>query len=179
MPNSPHQAGAYAGCVTVPARRSLQSRRHLITSRPRPFRWRTSSPGQVLADTVDVRAGQRVLVHAAAGGVGHLPVQIAESRGAHVVGTARAKNHRLLRSLGADELVDYVEGPFEDAVAAVDVVLDTIGGDYAARSLDTLRRGGILVCLASPFDPTAGVVEEATPRGLRTSSPSSSPTASR
>ncbi len=126
---------------------------------------------QVLVDTADIQEGQRVLVHGAAGGVGHLAVQIAKTRGAYVIGTARAANHGLLRSLGADELVDYAKRPFEEAVAGVDVVLDTIGGDYPARSLTTLRRGGILACLASPFDPPAAVLEQASRRGIRTASP--------
>jgi NADPH:quinone reductase-like Zn-dependent oxidoreductase len=98
-------------------------------------------------------------------------VQIAKTRGAHVIGTGRAENHELLRSLGADELLDYTERPSEQAVGAVDVVIDTIGGDYPARSLATLRPGGILVCLASLFDPPPEVVEEATRRGVRTASP--------
>ena len=134
---------------------------------------------QALVDTADVQEGQRLLVHGAAGGVGHLAVQIAKSRGAHVIATARAHNHELLRSLGADELVDYAERPFEEAVAGVDVVLDTIGGDYPARSLDTLRPGGILVCLASPFDPPGAVGEAPPPRDPHLIAARSNPTGSR
>src|SRR6185369_156919 len=93
-------------------------------------------------------AGQRVLIHAAAGGVGHLAVQIARSLGAHVIGTASASKHEVLRELGADELIDYREQDFERAARDVDVVIDAIGGDYTARSLRTLRPGGILVSLA-------------------------------
>ena len=80
-------------------------------------------------------AGQRVLIHAAAGGVGHLAVQIAKARGAYVIGTASAHNHDLIHSLGADELIDYHDADFATAVADADVVLDTVGGDYPARSL--------------------------------------------
>jgi NADPH:quinone reductase-like Zn-dependent oxidoreductase len=83
----------------------------------------------------NVQPGQRVLIHAAAGGVGHFAVQIARSLGANVIGTASAPKHDLLRELGADELIDYHAEGFEKAAEEVGVVIDLIGGDYAARSL--------------------------------------------
>jgi NADPH:quinone reductase-like Zn-dependent oxidoreductase len=94
-----------------------------------------------------VRPGQRVLVHAAAGGVGHVAVQIAKARGAYVIGTASAGKHEFLRGLGADELIDYRETDFTEAVRDVDVVLDTIGGENTFRSLRVLREGGIVVSI--------------------------------
>jgi NADPH:quinone reductase-like Zn-dependent oxidoreductase len=105
-----------------------------------------------LVDTADVQPGQRVLIHAAAGGVGHLTVQIAKARGAYVIGTASEGNHELLRSLGADELIDYRTTDFETVVEDVDVVLDAHNGDYPARSLGVLHRGGVLISLL-PFPP--------------------------
>ncbi|MBU6531308.1 NADP-dependent oxidoreductase [Streptomyces mayonensis] len=102
---------------------------------------------QALVERADLRAGQRVLIHAAAGGVGHVAVQIAKARGAHVIGTASAGKHAFLRSLGADETVDYRETDFAEAVRDVDVVLDTIGGDTSLRSLRVLRPGGIVVSI--------------------------------
>ncbi|MFD0682963.1 NADP-dependent oxidoreductase [Actinomadura fibrosa] len=102
---------------------------------------------QALVDTADVRAGQRVLVHAAAGGVGHLAVQIAKARGAYVIGTASAPKHEFLRGIGVDEPVDYREVDFAETVRDVDVVLETMAGDYGARSLRTLKRGGTLVSI--------------------------------
>jgi NADPH:quinone reductase-like Zn-dependent oxidoreductase len=171
MPRFPFQAGAYAEYVTAPARQFALKPSSIDHIHAAALPLASVIAWQALVDTADVQEGQRLLVHGAAGGVGHLAVQIAKTRGAHVIGTARAQNHELLRSLGADELVDYVERPFEEAVAGVDVVLDTIGGDYPARSLDTLRPGGILVCLASPLDPPAAVCEKARRRGIRTSSP--------
>ncbi|GAB4589870.1 NADP-dependent oxidoreductase [Nocardia sp. IFM 10818] len=92
-----------------------------------------------------VRPGQRVLVHAAAGGVGHLAVQIAKARGAFVVGTARAANHEFLRGLGIDELIDYSTTDFTGVLTGMDVVLDLVGGDYTARSLTVLHPGGRLI----------------------------------
>lgn len=116
-------------------------------------------------DTADVRPGQRVLVHAAAGGVGHLAVQIAKARGAYVIGTATAAKHAFVRSFGADEVIDYRATDFAQAVSGVDVVVDTIGGTYGPRSLRTLRPGGIVVSLASPGEEA--LAEEAAELGVR------------
>ncbi|WP_309113879.1 NADP-dependent oxidoreductase [Saccharothrix sp.] len=114
---------------------------------------------QSLVEAGNLRAGQRVLVHAAAGGVGHLAVQLAKSLGAHVVGTAGAGKHELLRDLGADELIDYRTEDFT-TVEPVDVVLDLIGGDdYVERSLRVLKRGGTYVSVVNPF-----VLDEVRPR---------------
>ncbi|MBT2477308.1 NADP-dependent oxidoreductase [Streptomyces sp. ISL-94] len=105
---------------------------------------------QALVDTAGVSAGQRVLVHAAAGGVGHLAVQIAKARGAYVIGTASASKHDVLRELGADELIDYRSVDFTEAVSDVDVVLDALGGETAELSLKVLKPGGHLISLPGP-----------------------------
>jgi NADPH:quinone reductase-like Zn-dependent oxidoreductase len=113
---------------------------------------------QTLFDAGGLSAGQRVLIHAAAGGVGHIAVQLAKWKGAHVIGTAAAKNHVFLRKLGVDQVVDYDTERFEEVVQPVDLVLDTIGGDTQERSWKVLKRGGILVSIASP--PKAEVAAE-------------------
>jgi len=105
---------------------------------------------QTLFDAGGLAAGQRVLIHAAAGGVGHLAVQLAKGKGAHVIGTASAKNHEFVRKLGVDQVVDYNTERFEAVVQPVDLVLDTLGGDTQERSWQVLKRGGILVSIASP-----------------------------
>jgi NADPH:quinone reductase-like Zn-dependent oxidoreductase len=88
---------------------------------------------QSLVEALDVRAGERVLVHAAAGGVGRFAVQIALARGAEVVGTASPENHPALRDLGVSEVVDYHEGPVSARLSTpVDAVLDLVGGDALA-----------------------------------------------
>jgi NADPH:quinone reductase-like Zn-dependent oxidoreductase len=102
---------------------------------------------QALVEYADLKSGQRVLIHAAAGGVGHVAVQIAKARGAYVIGTASAGKHEFLREIGVDEAVDYRETDFTEAVKDADVVLDTIGGDNALRSLRVLRPGGIVVSI--------------------------------
>ncbi len=100
---------------------------------------------QALVGIARIEEGQRVLIHRAAGGVDHLAVQIAKARGAHVIGTARAVKHELLRELGADTLVDYTTSDFVAGAGPVDVVLDLLGGNDAERSADTLVPGGLLI----------------------------------
>ncbi len=117
---------------------------------------------QALFDAAGLVAGQRVLIHAAAGGVGHLAVQLAKWKGAHVSGTASARNHDFVRQLGADVVVDHHAVRFEKAVEPVDVVFDTVGGETQDRSWDVLKPGGILVSITTP--PSA---EIARARGLR------------
>ncbi|WP_052852235.1 NADP-dependent oxidoreductase [Streptomyces avicenniae] len=122
---------------------------------------------RALARVADVGAGQRVLVHAAAGGLGHLAVQIAKARGAYVVGTARRDGHAFLRGLGADELIDYTTADFAAAVRDIDVVLDPISDAYGPRSLDTLAPGGLLVDVRGTGPDRTAVREQAEARGLR------------
>jgi NADPH:quinone reductase-like Zn-dependent oxidoreductase len=93
--------------------------------------------------------GQTALIHAASGSVGSLAVQIAKWRGAHVIATTSKANVELVRSLGADQVIDYRNERFADKVKDVDLVVDTIGGEVQASSWSVLRRGGILVSTVS------------------------------
>lgn len=102
---------------------------------------------QALFEAGHLQKGQRVLVHAAAGGVGHMAVQLARWKGALVVGTASSTRQEFLRSLDVEQVVDYTEERFEEAVTEVDVVLDVIGGEVLERSFAVLRPGGTLVSL--------------------------------
>ena len=108
---------------------------------------------QALFDHGDLQAGQRVLVHGGAGGVGSFAVQLARWRGARVVATASARDAELVRGLGADEVVDFRARRFEDAVADVDLVVDTVGGETWERSWQVLIPGGRLVSIAVPRPP--------------------------
>jgi NADPH:quinone reductase-like Zn-dependent oxidoreductase len=117
---------------------------------------------QALFDAAHLSAGQTVLIHAAAGGVGSFAVQLAKWKGARVIGTASERNHDFLRSLGVDETIDYTSKRFEEIAHDVDVVLDTISGETQKRSWKVLKKGGILVSiLAQPSQ------EEAAAQGLR------------
>jgi NADPH:quinone reductase-like Zn-dependent oxidoreductase len=103
---------------------------------------------QALFEAADLRAGQTVLIHAAAGGVGSMAVQLAKARGARVIGTASGFDHiSLIRQLGCDEAIDYTTTRFEDQVHDVDVVLDPLSADTERRSFGVLKKGGILVAL--------------------------------
>jgi NADPH:quinone reductase-like Zn-dependent oxidoreductase len=105
---------------------------------------------QALFDAAKLSAGQTILIHGAAGGVGCFAVQFAKLKGAHVIGTASQRNHEFLRSLGADEVIDYNTTKFEDVVHDADAVLDTITGDTADRSYQVLKKGGIYVSILAP-----------------------------
>jgi NADPH:quinone reductase-like Zn-dependent oxidoreductase len=115
-----------------------------------------------------VGEGTRVLVHAAAGGVGHLAVQIAKARGAYVIGTARAAKHDFLRALGVDEPIDYTTTPWEQVLSDVDVVLDLVAGeDYGLRSLQTLRSDGLWICIPADVpDAVAAAAREQSKRAI-------------
>jgi NADPH:quinone reductase-like Zn-dependent oxidoreductase len=103
---------------------------------------------QALFETAELRAGQTVLIHAAAGGVGSMAVQLAKAHGARVIGTASGTDHiNLIRQLGCDEAIDYTTTRFEDRVRDVDVVLDPVSANSEMRSFGVLKKGGILVTL--------------------------------
>lgn len=98
-------------------------------------------------------AGQTVLIHGGAGGVGVFAVQLARWAGAHVIATASARNRDFLRELGADEFIDYTTTRFEDVVHDVDLVFDLVGGDTLQRSWQVIKPGGTLVSVVSPPPP--------------------------
>ncbi|MBW8792663.1 MAG: NADP-dependent oxidoreductase [Streptomyces sp.] len=158
------QRGAYAEFTAVPADALALAPRNLDLVHAGAVPLVSFTAWQALAVLARVQPGDRVLIHAAAGGVGHVAVQLAKELGAHVIGTARAANHDRVRGLGADEVVDYTTTDFRTVVAPVDAVLDLVGGSYGARSLDVLRPGGLLI--GASIDP--GTDErQAAARGLR------------
>ena len=114
---------------------------------------------QALFDHGDLQRSQRVLVHGGAGGVGTFAVQFARWRGAHVVATSSERDRAFVSELGADEVLDYRGTPFEDTVADMDLVLDTVGGETWSRSWDVIRPGGRLVSIAVPRPPDRDEIE--------------------
>jgi NADPH:quinone reductase-like Zn-dependent oxidoreductase len=165
MPWFPRQAGAYAEFVTAPSRHFAHRPAGLSEIAAAGLSLAGLTAWQGLVDVGGVQPGQRVLVHAAAGGVGHLAVQIAKARGAYVIGTASVGKHDLLHDLGIDETVDYRAEAFERVVEPVDLVFDLIGGDVAVRSLDVLKPGARMICL--PSAAAADAIAAARERGLR------------
>jgi NADPH:quinone reductase-like Zn-dependent oxidoreductase len=109
---------------------------------------------QALIDTAKLQKGQTVLIHGGSGGVGHFAVQIAKSRGAKVIATASAANQDLLKQMGVDEPIDYTKTKFEDVVKNVDVVLNAVRGDTLDRSYGVVKKGGIIVSITGPPDPS-------------------------
>jgi len=105
---------------------------------------------QSLFDTAQLQPGQRVLIHAGSGGVGHLAVQLAKWKGAYAFATASTKNQDLLRELGVDEPIDYTQQRFKNVGRNIDIVVDTLGGETQERSWSVLKKGGVLVSLVQP-----------------------------
>jgi NADPH:quinone reductase-like Zn-dependent oxidoreductase len=113
---------------------------------------------QALFEHASLVAGQTVLIHGVAGGVGVFAVQLAHWAGAHVIATASARNRDFLHELGANEVIDYTTTRFEDVVHDVDLVFDTVGGDTLQRSWQVIKPGGVLVTIVSPPPSFEGIV---------------------
>ncbi|MYX27645.1 zinc-binding dehydrogenase [Streptomyces sp. SID8381] len=143
----PFGHGSHAEYVTAPARAFAAKPAGIDHVQAAALPLVSLTAWQALVERAELRAGQRVLIHAAAGGVGHVAVQIAKAHGAYVIGTASAGKHDFLREIGVDEPVDYRTTDVTEAVRDVDVVLDTLGGETSVRSLRTLRPGGVVVSI--------------------------------
>jgi NADPH:quinone reductase-like Zn-dependent oxidoreductase len=167
MPLFPRAAGGYAEVVAAPALHLVRKPAALshVEASALPVVGLTAWQG--LVDLGGVTEGDRVLVHGAGGGVGHVAVQIAKALGAYVIATAAGSKREFVAALGADEVIDYTAVDFAGAVRDVDVVLDTIGGDTVERSLAVLRPGGHLVTAVAEDDPELAARCEAA--GLRLS----------
>src|SRR5579872_6466503 len=139
--------GSYAEYISVKASELAHKPKSLDHNHAAAIPLAALTAWQALFDAAGLQAGQRVLIHAAAGGVGTFAVQFARWKGAHVIGTASEKNHAFLKELGADELIDYNQARFEDVVRDVDVVLDAMAGETRDRSWKVLKKGGILVSI--------------------------------
>lgn len=108
---------------------------------------------QALVDLAGVRPGQKVLVHAGAGGLGSTVVQVAKHLGAYVATTASTRDIEKVRSLGADQVIDYTQQDFADVLTGFDVVLDSLGAASLEKSLGVLRPGGLAISVVGPPDP--------------------------
>lgn len=148
MINFPGHGRAYAEYVAAPATQLAEIPELVSTQEAAAGTLAALTAWQVLVDEAKLQAGERVLIHAAAGGVGHFAVQIAKYLGAFVIGTASEANYDFVKELGADDFVDYTQEKFEDVVKDADVVFDTVGGDNPLRSLKVLKEGGRLIGIA-------------------------------
>jgi NADPH:quinone reductase-like Zn-dependent oxidoreductase len=148
MPWFPREAGAYAELVTAPSRHFATKPGVLSFEEAAALPLAGLTAWQIIVDTIQLQAGDDLLIHGAAGGVGHLAVQIAKARGASVVGTARAEQEAWLIGLGIDRVVDYRRERFEELLGDLDAVID-FTGVQGEGSLQVLRPGGILVSVPS------------------------------
>jgi len=110
---------------------------------------------QGLFDHGHLENGQRVLIHAASGGVGTFAVQFAKWKGAYVIGTTSSENVNFVKQLGADEVIDYKKEKFDEKIKNIDLVFDTLGGEIQKKSLKVLKKGGILITTLKPENEEA------------------------
>jgi NADPH2:quinone reductase len=145
----PAPAGCYAEYIAAPASEVCKRPDALDAVTAGGLATASLTAWQALFDKGNLQAGQRVLVLGAAGGVGHLAVQIAKWAGAEVAGTASKGNHPFLTSLGADALYDYRDTDITTTLRDFDLIIDAVGGDTGIQALACLKPGGVLVTLPS------------------------------
>src|SRR5258705_4244507 len=146
----PTRNGAYADYIVVRESELALKPNSLHHIRAAAIPLAALTAWQSLFDTAQLQPGQRVLIHAGSGGVGHLALQLATWKRPYLFATASTKNQDLLRKLGVDGPIDYTQQRFEDAARNIDIVLDTIGGETQERSWSVLKKGGNLVSLVQP-----------------------------
>jgi NADPH:quinone reductase-like Zn-dependent oxidoreductase len=163
MVNFPGHGKAYAEYVAVPEKH--------IAIKPANVSHEEAAAATLAALTAwqllhvsGVKKGDRILIHGAAGGVGHYAVQMCKFLGLYVAGTSSGKNRDFILGLGASEHVDYEKTRFEDVLSNFDFVLDTIGGEYIDRSIKVLRPGGTIICI--PTATAHGLQEKASKAGM-------------
>ncbi len=142
--------GAYAQFVAAPAATIAAKPRTLGHSSAASIPTGAQTAWQAIFNLGRLERGQTILIHAAAGGVGSFAVQLAHWKGARVIATASGQNVEYVRSLGADEVVDYKTTRFETVARDVDLVLDLLGGETQARSCGVLKSGGRLISSVQP-----------------------------
>jgi NADPH:quinone reductase-like Zn-dependent oxidoreductase len=158
----PRAGGALAELAVVPADQLVPAPRLIPLAAAAGAVTAAATAWQALTEVAGVQPGQRVLVHAGAGGVGSFAVQIAHRLRAHVIATASGAGLAMVKELGADEVVDYTTAPFDEQVGNIDVVIDTVGGHVEEQSLNVLVPGGLLVAVPVPPD-----ADRAAARGVR------------
>ena len=164
MINFPGVGRAYAQYVAAPADQLALKPREVSHPAAAAASLAALTAWQAFADHHRLKSGQRVLIHSAAGGVGHFAVQIAKHIGAYVIGTASAENRDFVLGLGADEHIDYKAQDVGKVVSNVDLVLDPLGGTNIDLSLKTLKKGGMLLSLVA--EPKDKLEEKAAAAGV-------------
>ena len=164
MVNFPGHGQAYAEYIAAPASHLATKPADISHEEAAAATLAALTAFQALTTHAKVKAGDKVLIHSAAGGVGHFAVQMAKHIGAYVIGTSSVENKDFVLSLGADQHIDYKAQKFEDVVKDADFVLDTIGGDNMDRSIETIKEGGILITI--PSGMAESITEKAKAKGI-------------
>jgi NADPH:quinone reductase-like Zn-dependent oxidoreductase len=159
----PARHGAYAEYITVPEAQLVRKPKSLDHIHSAAIPLAALTAWQALFDSAGLQPGQKVLIHAAAGGVGHFAIQLAKIKNLYVAGTASGRNLEYLKQLGCDLPIDYEKARFEDLVHDFDAVIESMDGEVRQRSWKVLKKGGIMVCLIGP-PPSE---EDAKTHGLR------------
>lgn len=164
MINFPGHGKAYSEYVAAPANHLTLKPANISHEEAAAATLAALTSWQALVNHAKIKRGDRVLIHAAAGGVGNYAVQIAKYIGTYVIGTSSAGNRDFVLGLGADEHIDYKSQAFEDVVGNIDFVLDTIGGDNIDKSLKVMEKGGTIISLPSGLNDA--VAEKAKAQGI-------------
>jgi NADPH:quinone reductase-like Zn-dependent oxidoreductase len=164
MVNFPGHGRAYAEYVAAPESHIVLKPFNISHEEAAAASLAALTAWQLLKEKSGIKSGYKVLIHSAAGGVGHYAVQMAKYLGAYVIGTSSAQNRDFVLSLGASGHIDYEKQSFEDVVKDLDFVLDTIGGNYIDRSLLVLRCGGTIISI--PSGASESVREKAKALGI-------------
>jgi NADPH:quinone reductase-like Zn-dependent oxidoreductase len=147
---------SYAQYAVAPVNQVFAKPKHLSFEQAAAVPMGALTAWQAVVEEAEVKSGQAVLIQGGAGGVGIYTVQLAKWKGARVIATASSSNTEFVRSLGAEQVIDYQTTNFEDVVRDVDAVIDTVGGDLIARSLAVIRNGGKFVTVAGRVAPEVG-----------------------
>lgn len=159
MANSVGGAGSFAEYVSVPAEQLAAKPRTLSQTEAAVLPLAGASAYQTIVTELGVSEGQKVLIHGGAGGIGSFAIQLAKHRGAFVAATAGTDDLDFVKSLGADEVIDYTTDDFSKQLEEYDAVLDTVGGDVTTKSLGVLKRGGKIASLLL-YGPLEGAAEK-------------------
>jgi NADPH:quinone reductase-like Zn-dependent oxidoreductase len=164
MINFPGHGKAYAEYVAAPEIHLALKPKNISHEEAAAASLAAMTAWQILKESVGIKKGDRVLIHSAAGGVGHYAVQMARHLGAWVAGTATEKNKDFVIGLGTSFFIDYEKEQFENVLSNMDFVLDSMGGEYTSRSFKVLNPGGTIICL--PSGQSENITEEARELGL-------------
>jgi NADPH:quinone reductase-like Zn-dependent oxidoreductase len=164
MINFPGHGKAYAEYVAAPASQLALKPANVSHEEAAAASLAALTAWQILKEKVQIKPGYKVLIHSAAGGVGHYAVQMSKHLGAYIAGTASERNKEFVMNLGASEHINYEKQHFEEILKDMDFVLDTIGGDYIDRSLKVLKPGGTIISI--PSGASENVKEKANAKGM-------------